>query len=65
MRDFCRHADCFTERRVRVNGLANIDCVAAHLDGQTDFADHVAGARADDGAADDAVRTIEGEFYWF
>jgi hypothetical protein len=50
---------------VRVNGLANIDCVAAHLDGQTDFADHVAGARADDGAADDAVRTIEGEFYWF
>jgi hypothetical protein len=50
---------------VRVDGLADIDCVAAHFDGQTDFADHVAGARADDGAADDAVRTIEGEFYWF
>ncbi len=55
MRHFRRHADAFAQRRVRVDGLADIDGVGAHLDGQADFADHVAGARADDGAADDAM----------
>jgi len=39
-----------------MDGLAYIDGIAAHLDGQTDFADHVASARPDDSAADHAVR---------
>jgi hypothetical protein len=40
---------------VRVDGLADIHGVRAHLDGQRDFADHVACVRADDAAADDAM----------
>jgi hypothetical protein len=48
VRHFGRHADRFAQRRVRVDGLADIDRVAAHFDGQADFADHVAGVRADD-----------------
>lgn len=56
MSDFRGHADALAERRVRVDRLADIDRVAAHFDGQRDFADHVAGRRADDGATDDAVR---------
>ena len=54
--NFGGHADGFAQGRVRVNGLADVDRVAAHLDGQTDFADHVASIRADDGTADDAMR---------
>jgi hypothetical protein len=38
-----------------VDGLADIHRVRAHLDGEAHFADHVAGAGADDGAADHAV----------
>ena len=34
------------------------DAVRAHLDRQRDLADHVAGIRADDAAADDAVRLL-------
>ena len=44
------------ERRVRMDRLADVHRVGAHLDGQRDLADHVAGMRADDAAADDAVR---------
>jgi chromosome condensin MukBEF ATPase and DNA-binding subunit MukB len=36
--------------------LADIGCVRAHLDRQTDFADQVAGIQTDDAAADDAMR---------
>ena len=56
MRHFRRHANRLTKRRVRVNGLADIDGIATHFDGQTHFADHVASARADEGAADHAMR---------
>ena len=42
----------FAERRVRVDGLADIDRDAAHLDGQRHFADQVASRGAADGAAD-------------
>ncbi len=56
MRHFGRHAHRFAQRRVRVDGLADVDRVGTHLDGQADFADHVAGRGADDGTADDAVR---------
>ena len=38
-----------------MDGLADVDGVGAHLDGQRDLADHVAGVGADDAAADDAV----------
>jgi len=43
------------ERRMRMNRLADIDGVGAHLDRQCEFADQVAGVRADDTAADDPV----------
>jgi hypothetical protein len=52
---FGRHADAFAQRRVRVDGLADVHLVGAHLDGQRHLADHVAGVRADDAAAQDAV----------
>jgi hypothetical protein len=35
-----------------VNGLADVHCVSAHLDGLSDFTDHV--------AAQDRVKTIAG-----
>ena len=56
MRHFSRHADRFTQRRVRVDGFADIDRITAHFDGQADFADHVAGVRANSRPADDAMR---------
>ena len=43
----------FAQRRVRVDGLADVDRVGAHLDRQRDLADQVAGMGADDAAADD------------
>ena len=39
-------ANGFTQRRMRVNRLANIHWVTAHLDDQGHFANHVASARA-------------------
>ena len=41
---------------MRVDRLADVDRVGAHFDRQRDFADQVARVRADDAAADDAVR---------
>ncbi len=38
---------------MRVNGFAYVYCVCAHLDGQGDFADHVAGVGAYHAAAED------------
>jgi hypothetical protein len=55
VRDLGRHADAFAQGRVRVDGLADVDFVGAHLDGERDLADQVAGVRADDAAADDCV----------
>jgi hypothetical protein len=40
---------------MRVDGLADVHRVCAHLDGQGDFADHVARMRADHAAQDLAV----------
>src|SRR5689334_1959424 len=48
---FRRHADGFRERRVRMNGLANVDRIAAHLNRKAHFADQVARMRAHDAAA--------------
>ena len=58
VRHFRRHADALAERRVRVDDLADIDRVAAHLDGQRHLADRVAGRGVDDGAAEAAVRLV-------
>ena len=41
---------------MRVDGVADVGDLAAHLDGQRDFRDQVAGMHADDAAADHAVR---------
>ena len=42
MRHLRRHANALAQRRVRVDGLADVHRVGAHLDGQRDLADHVA-----------------------
>ena len=42
MRNLRRHANALAQRGVRVNGFAYVYCIRAHLDGQGDFADHVA-----------------------
>ena len=39
MRHLRRHADTFTQRGMRVNRLADIDCIGAHFDGQSRYAD--------------------------
>ena len=53
MRHLSGHADTFTQRGVRMNRLADIHRICAHLDGQRDLANHVAGVRADNAAAED------------
>ena len=52
MRHFSRHADGFPQRRVRVNRLADVHRVCTHLDGQVNFANHVARVGADHAAAE-------------
>jgi hypothetical protein len=42
MRNLCRHTNTLAQRGVRVDGFAYVNVVCAHLDGQGDFADHVA-----------------------
>src|SRR5215470_11375093 len=54
--DFCREAHRLGERGMWMDRLADVDCVGAHLDRERDLADEIACARADDTAADDAVR---------
>jgi hypothetical protein len=56
--DFGGHADRFAQRRVGVDGLADVDGVSAHFDGEANFADQVTRVRADDAAADDAVGLV-------
>ena len=51
MRHFRRHADALTQRRVRVNGLADVDGIGAHLNRQGNLANHVARMGADHAAA--------------
>ncbi len=51
MRHFCRQADALPQRRMRVNRLADVHRVCAHLDGQRDLAQHVARVGTDDAAA--------------
>ena len=53
MRHFRRHANGFAKGWMRMDGLADVHCVGAHLDGQGDLANHVACVRADHAAAQD------------
>ena len=50
MRHLSRHADAFAQRGVWVDGFADVHGVCAHLDGQSDLANHVARVRAQHGA---------------
>jgi hypothetical protein len=58
MRNLRRHADRFTQRRVGMDGLADIHCVSAHLDRQCNLANHVARMRADHAAAQDLAMAM-------
>ena len=58
MRYLSRHADAFTQRRVRVNRLADIHGISPHLNGQGDFADHVAGMGTNHAAAEDLAVAV-------
>ena len=58
VRDLGGHADRLAQRRVRMDRLADVHRVGAHLDGQRDLADHVAGVRADDAAAEDLAVAV-------
>ena len=53
MRHFRRHADALTERRVRMNRLADVDGIRTHLNRQRNLANHVARMRADHATAQD------------
>src|SRR6185312_4722516 len=48
--------DRLGQRRMRVNGAADVDGIGAHLDRKRDLADEIPRVRADDAAADDATR---------
>ena len=50
MRHLRRHANAFAQGGMRVNSFANVHRVCAHLDGQSDLANHVAGVGADHAA---------------
>ena len=58
MRHLSRHANALAQRRVRVNGFADVHGVCAHFDGQSDLANHVARMRADHAAAQDLAASI-------
>ena len=58
MRHFSRHTNALTQRRVGVDAFADVNGVCAHLDGQNDLANHVAGMCADHAAAEDPAVTV-------
>ncbi len=58
MRNLGCHPNALAQRGVRVDGLADVHRVGAHLDGQGDLTDHVAGMGADDAAAQDLAVAV-------
>ena len=58
MRYFSGHANALSERRMRVNGFADVDGICAHLDGQRHFTNHVACMCAHHTAAQDLSVTM-------
>ena len=55
---FGGHAHALAQRGVRMDGLADVHRIGAHLDGEGDFTDHVTGMRADDAAAQDPAMAV-------
>ena len=53
-----RHADAFAQCGVGVNRLADVHRVCAHLNRQSDLADHVARVGADHAAAQDLAMAV-------
>ena len=53
MRHLGCHANAFSQCWVWVNGLANVDGICTHLDGQGHFANHVTRMRTHHAAAQD------------
>ena len=51
MRHFRRHANAFAKRRVWVDGFANVHCICAHLNCQSDLTNHVARVGTDNATA--------------
>ena len=51
MRHLSRHADALAQRGMRMDGLADVHRVGAHLDGQRNLTNHVARVSADHAAA--------------
>ena len=52
------HPNALAQRGVRVDGLADVHRVDAHLDGQGDLTDHVARVRAHDAAVQDIAVAV-------
>ena len=58
MRHLGGHTNALAQRGVRVNRLADVHRISAHLDGQRNLADHVARMRADHAAAQDLAVAV-------
>jgi hypothetical protein len=56
MRHLCRHANALAQRGVGVDGFADVHRVCAHLNRQSDLANHVARVRAHHAAAQDIFK---------
>src|SRR5437660_11598914 len=53
-RELGAQADALAQRRMRMDGVAHVLDVGAHLDGEADLRDQLAGVLPHDAAADDA-----------
>ena len=58
MRNLCRHANGFAQRRMRVDGLADVHCISTHLNRQGDFTNHVTCMGADHAAPQDLAVAV-------
>ena len=58
MRHFRRHADALAQRGVGVDGFADVHCVCAHLNRQSNLANHVACVCADNAATQNLAVTM-------
>ena len=58
MRPLRRHADGLSKRRMRVNRLADVHRIRAHLNRQRDLANHVARMRTDHATAEDLAVAV-------
>ncbi len=53
MRHLRCHADTLAQRRMRVDGFADVHCIGPHLDRQRNLTNHVARMGADHAATQD------------